>query len=144
VGECRSGEALDMIQAMNSGHAGSMTTVHANSPKDALARIETLALLSKVELPLVALRAQVAGAIQVLVQADRLADGSRKVTYVSEVLPLDNEGRYQVQHLLAFEPSGRDPKGKVRGQAHGKRPTFWDEVKARADARLKLLKNAFA
>ncbi len=146
VGECRGGEALDMIQAMNSGHAGSMTTVHANSPKDALARIETLALLSKVELPLVALRAQVAGAIQILVQADRLADGSRKVTYVSEVLPLDAEGRYQVQHLLSFEPSGRDPKGKVLG-AHkltGTRPSFWDEVKAKGlEGRLKTLKTAY-
>jgi pilus assembly protein CpaF len=133
VGECRGGETLDMIQAMNSGHAGSMTTVHANSPRDALSRVETLALLSGVELPLTALRAQVAGAIQVLVQADRLSDGSRKVTFVSEVLPLDESGRYVVQHLLTFEPSGRDPAGKVLG-AHrltGKRPGFWDEVKAK-------------
>ena len=133
VGECRGGETLDMIQAMNSGHAGSMTTVHANSPKDALARVETLALLSKVELPLVALRAQVAGAIQILVQTDRLADGSRKVTYVSEVLPLDESGRYVVQHLLSFEPTGRDGSGKILG-AHrlsGNRPTFWEEVKAK-------------
>ncbi len=143
VGECRGGETLDMIQAMNSGHAGSMTTVHANSPKDALARVETLALLSKVELPLVALRAQVAGAIQVLIQADRLADGSRKVTYVSEVLPLDDAGRYVVQHLLVFEPAGRDAKGRILG-AHrltGVRPTFWDEVKAKGlDGRLVHLK----
>ena len=136
VGECRGGEALDMIQAMNSGHAGSMTTVHANSPRDALARIETLALMSKVELPLVALRAQVASAIQVLVQTDRLADGSRKVTFVSEVLPLDLQGRYEVQHLAAFEHTGRDTAGKVLGghKLQGVRPRFWEEAVAKGVA----------
>jgi pilus assembly protein CpaF len=136
VGECRGGEALDMIQAMNSGHAGSMTTVHANSPRDALARIETLALMSKVELPLVALRAQVASAIQVLVQTDRLADGSRKVTFVSEVLPLDLQGRYEVQHLVAFEHTGRDTAGKVLGghKIQPVRPRFWEEAVAKGVA----------
>jgi pilus assembly protein CpaF len=136
VGECRGGEALDMIQAMNSGHAGSMTTVHANAPRDALARIETLALMSKVELPLLALRAQVASAIQVLVQTDRLADGSRKVTFVAEVLPLDAQGRYAVQHLMAFEHQGRDPQtGKIQGdhKLMG-RPTFWEEAMAKGAA----------
>ena len=133
VGECRGGEALDMIQAMNSGHAGSMTTVHANSPRDSLARIETLALMSKVELPLVALRAQVASAIQVVVQTDRLADGSRKVTFVSEVLPLDLQGRYEVQHLAAFEHTGRDTSGKILGghRLQGARPRFWEEAVAK-------------
>src|SRR5262245_31441975 len=136
VGECRGGEALDMIQAMNSGHAGSMTTVHANSPRDALARIETLALMSKVELPLLALRAQVASAIQILVQTDRLADGSRKVTFVAEVLPLDAQGRYAVQHLMAFEHQGRDTNGKILGEHKilGNRPTFWEEALAKGAA----------
>jgi pilus assembly protein CpaF len=133
VGECRGGEALDMMQAMNSGHAGSMTTVHANSPKDALNRLETLALMSNVEMPLVALRAQVASAIHVLVQPERLADGSRKVTTVSEVLPLDAEGRYQVQHIVQFMHEGRGPDGKIKGahRATGIAPTWWDEAKAK-------------
>ena len=133
VGECRGGEALDMVQAMNSGHAGSMTTVHANSPKDSLARIETLAMLSNVELPLLALRAQVASAIHVVVQTERLSDGSRKVVFASEVLPLDTEGRYAVRHMMTFEHTGRGPDGKVLGEHRLAKepPTFWEEVWAK-------------
>jgi pilus assembly protein CpaF len=133
VGECRGGEALDMVQAMNSGHAGSMTTVHANSPKDALARIETLAMLSNVELPLLALRAQVSSAIHVVVQTERLSDGSRKVVHASEVLPLDAEGRYRVKHMMSFEHTGKGPDGKVLGEHRiaPEPPTFWEEVRAK-------------
>jgi pilus assembly protein CpaF len=136
VGECRGGEALDMIQAMNSGHAGSMTTVHANAPRDALARVETLALMSKVEIPLVALRAQVASAMHVVCQTDRLADGSRKVVFVSEVLPLDLEGRYAVSHIASFEHEGRDAGGKIQGghRLSEKAPTFWEEAVAKGVA----------
>ena len=134
VGECRGGEALDMIQAMNSGHAGSMTTLHANSPHDALARLETLALLSDVEMPLLALRAQIASAVHAIVQTDRLQDGSRKVTHVTEVLPLDaGSGTYQTQDLLTFVHEGRDERGGVVGthRLTGTRPTFWGEVAAK-------------
>ncbi len=146
VGECRGGEALDMIQAMNTGHSGSLTTVHANSPRDALSRVETLALLADVDLPLTPLRAQVASALDVIVQADRLPDGSRKVTFIGEVLPLDEKGRYVTQDLLRFEPAGRDKDGRVLGSHKlcGNRPTFWDEVAARGlGGQLQHLANAF-
>lgn len=133
VGECRAGEALDMIQAMNTGHDGSLTTVHANSPRDALSRIETLALMGGLDLPLVPLRAQVASALHVVVQTDRYADGSRKIASVGEVLPLDAEGRYQSQILLEFVEAGRAPDGKVLGEHRltDARPTFWEEVSAK-------------
>jgi pilus assembly protein CpaF len=107
VGEVRGGEALDMIQAMTSGHAGSMSTLHASTPLDALNRLETLALMSKVELPLYALRAQVASAIDVVIQVTRFPDGRRGLTAVSEILPLDggtgHEGRYRVADIFRYE-----------------------------------------
>jgi pilus assembly protein CpaF len=146
VGECRGGEALDMIQAMNSGHAGSMTTVHANSPLDALVRVETLALMSGVEMPLLALRAQVAAALQVVVQTDRLADGSRKVTSVAEVLPLDAAGRYQVRPVASFVHGGRSEDGRVLGrhEVSETAPSFWGEVGAKGlTDRLRHLRTAF-
>ncbi len=147
VGECRGGEALDMMQAMNSGHAGSMTTLHANSPRDALARLETLALQADVEIPLLAMRAQIASAVHVILQTDRLSDGSRKVVNVSEVLPLDTEGRYQTQDVMTFVHEGKDPLGKVLGQHRlaSQVPTFWPEVAARGfAASLVHLKDAYA
>ena len=133
VGECRGGEALDMIQAMNTGHSGSMTTVHANSPLDSLSRIETLALLSGVELPLTPLRAQVASALHAIVQTDRLQDGSRKTVFISEVLPLDAQGRYAVRDLLTFIQTGKDADGKVQGEHRlgSEPPTWWPEVEAK-------------
>ncbi|MCG3180083.1 MAG: hypothetical protein BIFFINMI_02437 [Phycisphaerae bacterium] len=107
VGEVRGGEALDMIQAMTSGHAGSMSTLHASTPLDALNRLETLALMSKVELPLYALRAQVASAIDVIVQVTRFPDGRRGLTMISEVMPLEtesgHEGRYRVRDIFRYE-----------------------------------------
>lgn len=107
VGEVRGGEALDMIQAMTSGHAGSMSTLHASTALDALNRLETLAMMSKVELPLYALRSQVASAIDVIVQVTRFPDGRRGLTMISEVMPLDNsaghEGRYKVQDIFRYE-----------------------------------------
>lgn len=147
VGECRSGEALDMIQAMNTGHSGSMTTVHANSARDALARIETLALMAGLDLPLVPLRAQVASALHLVVQTDRLQDGSRKITSIHEVLPLDEEGRYVVSALLAFVQTGRDDQGRVTGshQLTGGGPTFWSEVAAKGlQNRSQRLREAYA
>jgi pilus assembly protein CpaF len=101
VGECRAGEALDMIQAMTSGHAGSMSTCHANTPFDALQRLETMALMGGVDLPLFALRNQVASAINVIVQIARLGDGSRRVTEIAESLPIGDDNRYRVQTVFA-------------------------------------------
>jgi len=103
IGEVRGGEALDMIQAMTSGHAGSMSTLHASTPLDSLNRLETLAMMSKVELPLYALRAQVASAIDVVVQVTRFPDGRRGLTMISEILPLDEHGRYAVRDMFRYE-----------------------------------------
>ena len=104
VGEIRGGEALDLLQALNTGHAGSMSTIHANSPLDCLRRLETCALLSGVDIPLAALRAQVASAVQVVVHTARLSDGSRKIAAVSEVLPLEG-GDYRVRDLFRWNPA---------------------------------------
>lgn len=106
IGEVRGGEALDMIQAMTSGHAGSMSTLHATMPADALNRLETLAMMSTVELPLHALRAQIASAIDVIVQMTRFSDGRRNVTEVAEVLPLDDAGHYRLQTLFQYGLDG--------------------------------------
>ena len=103
IGEVRGGEALDMIQAMTSGHAGSMSTLHASTPLDALNRLETLAMMSKVELPLYALRAQVASAIDLIVQVTRFPDGRRGLTGISEIMPLDDNGRYAARDMFRYE-----------------------------------------
>ncbi len=104
IGEVRGGEALDMIQAMTSGHGGSMGTLHANTPTDALNRLETMALMSKVELPLHALRSQVSSAIDLVVQMSRQIGGSRLVTHISEVLPLADNGYYRVHDIFTLQP----------------------------------------
>ncbi|MBL7139652.1 MAG: CpaF family protein [Planctomycetes bacterium] len=129
VGECRGGEALDMIQAMTSGHAGSMTTLHADSPADALNRLETMAMMSNVVMPLAALRAQVASAIHVIVQMMRFADGSRRVVEIAQVLPLDEYGRYQVEDLFKLRlPEGESELAKASMEWTGKRLFFADDV----------------
>jgi len=129
IGEIRSGEALDMLQAMNTGHAGSMSTIHANGPVDCLSRIETCALLSGVNIPLSAIRSQVASAINVVVHTARLSDGTRKITNISEVLPLRN-GEYVVQDLISFRTESVDSAGKLIGMhvGNGVKPTFFDEA----------------
>lgn len=129
IGEIRSGEALDMLQAMNTGHSGSMSTIHANSPVDALSRIETCALLSGVNIPLSAIRAQVASAINVVVHTARLSDGSRKITNIAEVMPLMS-GEYAVQDLIRFRTESVDASGRLVGRfvGAGVRPTFYDEA----------------
>lgn len=99
VGECRGGEALDMIQAMTSGHSGSLSTCHANTPRDALGRLEVMALMSGVDLPLFALRAQVASAVDVVVQISRMHSGDRKITCISEVMPLEDDLKYRVRDI---------------------------------------------
>ncbi|HYV45450.1 MAG TPA: ATPase, T2SS/T4P/T4SS family [Myxococcaceae bacterium] len=115
VGEVRGGEAFHLMQALNTGHAGSLSTVHANSPTDSLRRLESLCLMSGVEMPLVAVRAQVASAIHVIICCDRLADGARKVTHISEVLPLSDRGDYRTQHIWVYSALGKDERGRSIG-----------------------------
>ena len=129
VGECRGGEALDMLQAMNTGHDGSMTTVHANSPRDALARLETLVLMSGVDLPVKAIRQQVSGAINIFCQLNRLRDGSRRVTHITEVTGMEGE-TITMQDIFLFESEGADKEGKIIGQFKptGIRPKILDRM----------------
>ena len=131
VGEVRAGEALDLITVMNTGHGGSMGTTHANSPMDALVRLETLASMGDSTIPLAALRRQIAGAVHIVIQAKRLHDGSRKITHISEVLGVDENGKYSVQDLFRFEQTGIDPEThKILGQMEpcGNIPTFFNEI----------------
>ncbi len=117
VGECRSGEALDMLQAMNTGHDGSMTTIHANSPRDCLSRLETLVLMAGVDLPLNTVRKQIASAIHMIVQAARLRDGSRKTIYVTEIIGMEGD-TVTMQDIYKFYDEGDTEDGKVAGY-HG-------------------------
>jgi len=123
IGEVRGGEALDMIQAMTSGHGGSMGTLHANNPYDALNRLETMALMSKVELPLAALRSQVSSAIDVIVQMSRHVGGRRMLTYVSEVEPMGDNGRYKLRDIFTVQTDPNDKKN-VQLTWTGQRSTF--------------------
>jgi len=130
VGECRGGEALDMLQAMNTGHDGSLTTGHANSPEDMLARLETMVLMSGMELPLPAIRHQIVSAIDLVVHQERLSDGSRRITQVSEVPRLDDSGRFIVEDIFRFRRKGLDASGTVMGEvtSTGYLPTFIPEL----------------
>lgn len=128
IGEIRGGEALDLLQALNTGHAGSMSTIHANTPLDCLFRIETCALLSGIDIPLTALRAQVASAIDAVVHTARLSDGSRKVIAISEVMPLKN-GEYQTRDLIVWQTDRISPDGKVEGRFVLKnQPSFTEQA----------------
>ena len=133
IGEVRGGEALDMIQAMTSGHAGSMSTLHANVAIDALNRLETLAMMSKVDLPLHALRGQIASAIDIIVQVTRFNDGRRGLTQISEILPLGDDGHYRLQDQFVYQLlEGAEGKaGRGRLAWTGKRSSFADEPKMR-------------
>jgi pilus assembly protein CpaF len=127
VGECRGGEALDMLQAMNTGHDGSLTTTHANSPPEAIARLETLALMAGVDLPVRAIRDQIGSAIHVIVQQTRLPDGGRKVTEISEVLGVERDsGEIQTRPIFEFVRTGTGAMGKIVGEfrATGYLPSF--------------------
>lgn len=132
VGEVRSGEALDMLQAMNTGHDGSLTTGHANSPRDMLSRIETMVLMSGMNLPVKAIRDQVASAIDVIIQQSRLMDGSRKITYITEVQGMEGDVII-LQDIYKFEQRGLDSKGKVKGEfvPTGIMPKFVQKLKER-------------
>ena len=131
VGECRGGEALDMLQAMNTGHDGSLTTIHANSPRDVLARLETMVLMSGMELPVRAIREQVASAIDIIVQQARFSDGSRRVTHISEIVGMEGEV-ISMHDLFTFETQGITPEGKVQGRyrSSGYIPKFYEELRA--------------
>lgn len=129
VGECRGGEAIDMLQAMNTGHDGSMTTTHANSPREALSRLETLCLMSGLDLPIRAIRAQIASSVNLIVQQTRFSDGSRRVTSISEVTELNEDGEIELFEIFNFVRTGTGPDGKIVGEfrATGYVPTFIDE-----------------
>ncbi|HOK04460.1 MAG TPA: CpaF family protein [Victivallales bacterium] len=129
IGECRGGEALDMLQAMNTGHDGSLTTIHANSPKDTVSRLETLVLMAGMDLPLKAIRNQICSAVNLIVQTARYQDGSRKVSSVSEITGVDKNGEPLLNEIFAFKQEGID---KTTGKVIGKHylvsiPTFIDE-----------------
>lgn len=132
VGECRGAEALDMLQAMNTGHEGSLTTLHANTPRDALARLETMVLMAGMELPLVAIREQIASAVDIIVQQTRFACGTRMVTSITELTGMES-GKIQIQELFRFDNQGYGgPDGKVRGVFTGcdMVPSFYEELRA--------------
>ena len=132
VGECRGGEALDMLQAMNTGHDGSLTTVHANSPRDVISRLETMVLMSGMELPSRAIREQIASAVDVIIHESRLSDGSRKVVAISEVTGLEGQN-VVMQDIFAFRQTGVDERGIVTGafRPTGAVPTFYEHLKSR-------------
>jgi pilus assembly protein CpaF len=131
VGEVRGEEALDMLQAMNTGHDGSMTTVHANSPRDAIARIETMALMANLNLPEKAVRRQIASAVQLIVQISRFTDGSRRVTHVTEISGMEDDV-VSMQDVFVFDKQGISPDGRVLGAftATGVRPNFAERLNA--------------
>ena len=132
VGECRGGEALDMLQAMNTGHDGSLTTVHANSPRDVMSRLETMVMMSGMELPSKAIREQVASAVDIVIHESRLSDGSRKVVAITEVTGLEGS-QIVMQDLFTFVQTGVDEHGKVMGsfKPTGAIPTWFDTLKGR-------------
>ncbi len=130
VGECRGGEALDMLQAMNTGHEGSLTTAHANSPRDALSRLEVMVMMSSMELPMVVVREQIASALDLIIHQRRFPCGSRKVTHISEITGIES-GTIQTQDLFVFRARDQGgPNGRVRGEfsATGAVPEFYEEL----------------
>jgi pilus assembly protein CpaF len=131
IGECRGAETLDMIQAMNTGHEGSMTTVHANTPRDALSRLETMISMAGLELPIRALRSQFAAAVDLIIQASRLQGGPRKVTSISEVIGMEGD-TIIMQEIFAFRQIGVDENSRATGEfiATGIRPTFMERLEA--------------
>ena len=131
IGECRGSEALDMLQAMNTGHEGSMTTLHANTPRDAIARLETMIMMAGFELPLKAMRTQIASAIDLIVQSSRLQGGPRKITYITEVVGMEQD-TVTMQDIYRFDKEGVDEVGRAYGKfvATGVRPGFMSRLEA--------------
>ncbi|MHB8789824.1 MAG: ATPase, T2SS/T4P/T4SS family [Desulfobulbaceae bacterium] len=132
VGECRSGETLDMLQAMNTGHDGSLTTVHANSPRDLISRLEVMVMMAGMELPEKAIREQIASAVNIVVQQSRFSDGSRKVTHITEITGMES-GVIQMQDIFLFKQRGIDENGRILGEfaATGRVPEFYEGLKQR-------------
>src|SRR5215468_1666304 len=141
IGECRGGETLDMLQAMNTGHAGSMTTLHANTPRDAQARLETMIMMAGMDLPIKAMRQQISSAVDLLIQANRLQGGPRKVTSITEVMNMEQD-IIIMQDVFRFRQLGIDQNGRAYGQfeATGVRPSFVSRLEA---AGIKLPSNLF-
>lgn len=131
VGECRGGETLDMLQAMNTGHDGSLTTLHANSPRDALSRMETMCLMSGMDMPIKVIREQIASAIDLIIQQTRMKDGSRKVTHITEVAGMEGD-TVTLTDIFKFEQTGIGPDGKIIGELKptGIRPLFTPRLEA--------------
>jgi len=131
VGECRGGEALDMLQAMNTGHDGSLTTLHANTPRDALSRLETMVLMAGMDLPLKVVRQQISSAVDLIIQQTRLKDGSRKVTAITEVMGMEGD-TVVMTDVFKFEQTGVGPNNKIIGElkATGIRPNFSPRLEA--------------
>jgi pilus assembly protein CpaF len=142
IGECRGAEALDMLQAMNTGHEGSLTTLHANSPRDAQARLETMIMMGGFELPIKAMRQQISSAIDLIIQANRLQGGARKVTSITEVMNMEQD-MIIMQDVFRFKQLGIDQSGRAYGQfeATGVRPSFVQRLES---AGIKLPTNLFA
>lgn len=132
VGECRGGEALDMLTAMNTGHDGSLTTVHANTPRDVISRLEVMVMMAGMDLPARAIREQIASAVHLVVQQSRLADGSRKVTHISEITGMEGDV-VQLNDIFVYRQEGFDENGKVVGDYHatGQIPHFYESLRAR-------------
>ena len=129
VGECRSGEAIDMLQAMNTGHEGSLTTTHANSPREAINRLETLCLMAGLDLPVRAIRQQIASSIHLIAQQTRFSDGSRRVTRLSEVVGLNDDGEVDVRDIFSYKLHQAIASKNVQGEfsATGYLPSFLDQ-----------------
>ena len=132
VGECRGGEALDMLTAMNTGHDGSLTTAHANTPRDCLARIEVMVMMAGMDLPIRAIREQIASAIRFIVQQNRFSCGTRKITHITEITGMEGD-MIQLQDIYLYKREGFGPDGKVRGKhiATGQIPEFYEELASR-------------
>jgi pilus assembly protein CpaF len=131
IGECRGSEALDMLQAMNTGHEGSMTTLHANTPRDAVARLETMIMMAGFELPLKAMRTQISSAIDLIIQTSRLQGGPRKITHISEIVGMEQD-TVVMQDIYRFDKEGVDEMGRAYGRfiSTGIRPTFMSRLEA--------------
>jgi len=135
VGECRGSEALDMLSAMNTGHDGSLTTAHANTPRDVISRLEVMVMMAGMDLPAKAIREQIASAVNIVVQQSRLGDGSRKVTHISEITGIEGD-TVQLNDIFRFHQTGFDDKGKVIGdfEATGQVPQFYEQLRSRGIA----------
>src|SRR5260221_4757538 len=141
IGECRGPEALDMLQAMNTGHSGSMTTLHANTPRDAQARLETMIMMAGMELPIKAMRQQISSAVDLIIQANRLQGGPRKVTHITEVMGMEQD-MIIMQDIFRYKQLGIDQNGRAYGQfeATGVRPSFVNRLESSG---IKLPSNLF-